>query len=198
MKKYINTLFIGLVCTGFTFAQSSEIMFLDMSGIDGEYTTPTRTKFTGQNPKSQNLLLTRYSYDWAAETSFDRGAGVAVGKPNSIGEMTLNFQIDKSVISLFNRLLNNTIIPEMDIFIDKPANVGNSTLQTELSRIKMYNVTIRDLVISNTEIPQYSMRIRFDRVAMIINTFDGVGVGTKGTPYCFNYLTQNSSNCFTF
>ncbi|MGL4631416.1 MAG: type VI secretion system tube protein Hcp [Leadbetterella sp.] len=195
MKKTLFILIILLCQKGFT--QNTVVMFLDIPDLDGEYTTPTRVKFTAQNPKAQNILLSGYKYSWAAETNFTSGQGASVGKPNQIGEMTLHFQLDKSVIGLYQRLVNNTKIPEMDIFIDKPG-IQSGPNQTELSRIKMYDVVIRSLALGSNEIPEYTMRIRFEKVSMIINTFNSLGVGAKGAPYCFDYQASNSMNCFAF
>ncbi|WP_435355987.1 type VI secretion system tube protein Hcp [Emticicia sp. SJ17W-69] len=190
MKKTILILLLLLCQKGF--AQITTVMFLDIPTVDGEYVivNANRTTVTPAPTKTSNLLISNYSFSWVNDTRIVKGTTTSTvknGKVNLFGEMTVNFQIDKSVIALFDRLVNNTNVPIIDLFIDKPANIP--TPQTEIKRIRMEGVTISELSLTSAEIPQYYMKLKFEKVSIIEHNINGVGVVTKGTSYGWNFLT---------
>ena len=91
---------------------------------------------------------------------------------------------------LFNRLGNTTQVPSIDLFIDKPAN-SVPTPKTEIKRMQKEGVTLSELSLSNIEIPQYRMKLKFEKVSVIDHTINGVGVVTKGVPYGWNFLIES-------
>jgi hypothetical protein len=197
MKIRILYLASFILINYFARAQSDVVAFLDIPGIEGEYLTPTnRLKFTTNSPKARNILLSNYESQGAAESSFGKGSGPSVGKPTDFEYMTFSFQVDKSIISLYENLANKTVIPFMDVFIDKPA--VNGFQQTEVSRIRLENVVIIKLGTFIAEIPQYTLRVKFDKISRIIHNFNPLGVGSKGTPYCFDKKNMTNESCFTF
>lgn len=199
MKKtlFILLLFLCQICS----AQENTVMFLDIPTVNGEYVIPTRTTVTPIPTKTSNLLIKNYSFDWTKSTRIKKSTGnstLEYGKINEIGEMTLSFQIDKSVMALFDRLVNNTNIPIIDLFIDKPAN-NNPSPQTEIKRIRMEGVTISELSLTSAEIPQYRIKLKFEKVSLIEHNINAVtGAVTKGIPYGLNFLLANATSLYSF
>jgi hypothetical protein len=198
MKKYF--LLFGLLVIGqFCPAQNTVVMFLDIQGIDGEYIVPTRSTVTPIPLKTNNLLIDTYDFDWVKTTRMPNqiNGNFVNGGVTEFGEMEVVFKLDKSVIGIFDKLVNNTKTAIVDLFIDKPAN-SLPTDQTELQRIRMEQVTISSLSMINLEIPQYKMTLKFEKVSIIVHSFDGLGVATKGSSYGFNFLTGNSTGIYGF
>lgn len=199
MKKtlFIFLLFLCQICS----AQETTVMFLDIPTVNGEYVIPTRTTVTPIPTKTSNLLIKNYSFDWTKSTRIKKSTGnytLEGGGINQIGEMTVSFQIDKSVMALFDRLVNNTIIPIIDLFIDRPA-YSVPTPQTEIKRIRMEDVTISELHLFGDEIPQYRMKLKFVKVSLIEHNINvGTGAVTKGTPYGWNFLLANTTSLYSF
>lgn len=178
MKKMIKSLVLVLLffmSHWALYGQGDTIIYLDISGLDGEYTIPnTRPVVTSPGPKQKNILIESYSITKTNDLNIgSSSAGVGAGKPSG-AEMELTFRLDQSVIELSKRLFNHTVTSFMNLFIDSPANNGDP--QRERMRIKLTNVSIRsiDLYQNGMGIPVYRMKIKFETnlTAVIVYNFD--------------------------
>ena len=170
------------------YGQSETVIFLDIPGLDGEYTLPSlRPVVTSPGPKQKNIRIERY--DQVKTNTVNIGSitgGGGAGKAQGT-EMDLTFRVDQSIIELSNRLFNKTITPYMNLFIDSPGS--NSDPQRERMRIKLTNVRIKsiDHYQDGEGIPMYHMKITFESNLKAVITYNFDFTGNEIEKYCWSY-----------
>jgi type VI protein secretion system component Hcp len=192
MNKTLCLVFFLIMGHWALYGQGETVIFLDISGLDGDYATPSsRPVVTSPGPKQKNILIESYSITKTNELNIGSSSG-GVGAGKAYGtEMELNFGIDQSVIELSKRLFNKTLTPYMNLFIDTPANNGDP--QRERMRIKLTNVTINSIDQSQTGagIPTYKMKIRFVSNLTAVITYNFDYSSNTIVKYCWDY-SRNS------
>ena len=170
------------------YGQGDYIMYLDIPGLDGEYTLPnTRSVVTTPGPKQNNIRIESYNQlkTNPVEVGSATGGGAA-GKAQGT-EMDLTFMVDQSVIELSNLLFNKTVTPYMNLYIDSPGN--NSDPQRERMRIKLTNVRIKsiDHYQDGEGIPMYHMKITFESNLKAVIHYNFDFTSNEIMKYCWSY-----------
>lgn len=200
MKKTIKSLILALsffMSHWALYGQGDNIVYLDIPGLDGEYTLPSvgnRPNVPGlPRPKNNNIRIQSFTLAKTQEINIGSASGGAgAGKAKGY-EMELKFRVEKSIVELSKKLFNHIITPAMTLIIDSPG--FNSEPQRERMRIKVTNVYIKsiDQSLDGENIPFYTVKILFfaNRTATII--YDAAHPNGEISDYCWDY-SQNT-NC---
>ncbi|WP_158561214.1 type VI secretion system tube protein Hcp [Emticicia sp. C21] len=178
------------------YGQSNTIMYLDIPGLDGEYTVPTdRPNVTTPGPKPKNILIQKYAL--IKKNSFNvnsSNSGLGGGRAEG-NEMDLTFRIEQPVIELSKRLFNHTVTPAMNLYIDLPG-----TTQKELMRIKLTEVSILsiDHFMDGEGILTYLMKVKFKSNLTAVTTYTLANPPTDTQRFCWDYVTNTSCTSTNF
>lgn len=166
--------------------------FVDIPKIDGEYGIPSNRKTNTTAPKNKCTLINYYEFQLAKAVYIKADKEIENKvKSNDFQTLRLVVPLDKSYNEFQKRLVQNSILPTLDIFSD----YGVSNSFSEIVHLKLINVKILKikLNIMDNNNPNFTIDVKYDKIisASTERNLDGTLKATIQT--CLDI--KNGINC---
>ena len=165
--------------------------FIDIPKVDGEL-LPVANRFTlTKSPKEKSTKINSFSF--SSSKSIYLSSNLAVQK-NSKSEdfqpIQIDLPLDKSITEWHDRIFKGTVMPALDIFVDK---IGSSSV-TELVHIKLTNVRVKDVsFVQSTDQPSYRVTLSYEKIIYASSKLNTNGTLNSVTQTCYDL--KNSTPC---
>ena len=166
-------------------------LFMDIPKVDGEYNvnSPKRNSKTAL-PKTFCTPISDYTFT-NSKTIYlnDLQAIERKNKVSAFQSIEINMFIDKSVTEWHDRIFEGTVLPSLDIFVDR-LEEGSGALINEISHQRLFNVRVSSLSYQGSSSkPTLRVILNYEKIIQAYSNFNASGVLTTVSQTCYDLKT---------
>lgn len=175
--------------TSFSVFSQTQVIFVDINGINGEYRVPSNRASITADPKRDCILLQSAEVPFVNKI-YRNGNSIARRSSSEIPEFKIKFILEKSSIEILNKLYNKSVISSISLFYNN-INVGTES-QLEYLKYKFLNSKVVSVIQDQELSGLISVTVTFQYTNVVIGA-TSISSGVMSlTKACSN---QTGSTC---
>lgn len=181
------SLFLVILLSSFSVFSQTQIIFVDINGINGEYRVPNSRSTLTEEPKRDCILLQSADVPFVNKI-YRNSSSVSRRRFSEIPEFKIKFILEKSSVEILNKLYNKSVISSISLFYD-----NEEVVRTEYLKYKFLNSKVVSVIQDQESSGLISVTVTFQYTNVVIGA---TSINTSGvmslTKACSN---QTGSTC---